>query len=382
MKDKQLLEIIACALKEKKYTKPINDEKITYIQARENGLLPLLFVGLDKELVSKEFYEKLEKKYFANIYLDNFQQALIIKIGEIFTENKFEHLFVKGTHLKSLYKESHLRPMGDIDVLIRRKNTHKARKIFKRAGFSLYAKSAQHDVYYFKNNMVEVHRAIYKKDGRKDASFLANTWDYVKQESGYKYRLDYTYEGIYLLYHLKKHMLYSGIGFRSILDISIFFNYYQAEIDKSFLETELNNNNFTKFFQTILYLNKQAFNLDSPFLDKEFKIETEDYEKMLDYINTSGIHGKGKDFNIMAPLLTKKNKFKTFLRLVFPTWPNMKEAYGWLRYLPFLLPVAYVLRGLKFLFLKTKYTFYKLIKIKQADQEIKDLDEVFKKMGL
>ena len=42
-------------------------------------------------------------------------------MNDSFNQNKFAHIFLKGTHLKEVYQESYFRPMGDIDVLIKKK---------------------------------------------------------------------------------------------------------------------------------------------------------------------------------------------------------------------------------------------------------------------
>lgn len=382
MTNKQLLEIIACALKEEKYQKQIINEKEVLIQADENALVPLLFAGVDKNCFSKENYEKLKKKFFASVYNDTIQKTVIDQVNDSFNENKIEHIFLKGTHLKDIYQESYYRPMGDIDVLIKRENSSGSRKIMKDNGFIEYSRTAEHDVYTFEKYFVEVHREIYQKENKKDKSSFLRPWDYSVFVSDYRYRLDYTFEGAYLLYHLKKHVLSSGIGLRSILDIPIFFNHYEKEINREKLNQLLIENKMETFFQTILYINKKAFNLDCPFLDQEFSFEEEEYLEILNYITQSGTHGKGQGFNFMAPRVAKRGKIKTVCRLVFPKWDYMKESFPWLKYLPFLLPIAYVIRGFKFLFLKTKYTFNKLMKVKDSNVEAQELDDVFTKMGL
>ncbi len=385
MTNKQFLEIIKCALKGEKYAKKAEDEKEILIQAETNGLIPLLYVGVDEGVFSSENYKKLKKHFFANVYNDDVQKRLIKKVNEAFNDNCIDHIFLKGTHLKEIYPESYYRPMGDIDVVIRKEKSEESRIIFKEAGFKNYSRTAEHDVYLYDDYFVEVHRYIYVKEGSKDNSPLLRVWDYALKMEHYQYKLDYAFEGLYLLYHLKKHVLSSGIGIRSVLDITIFFNYYEKEINKETLHELLKETNLEMFFQTMLYINKKALDLDSPFLDKDFKVEEEDYQQMLDYICLSGIHGKSGNINVMAPRVAKKGKFRTFLRLVFPTWAYMKENYPWLKYLPFLLPFAYLMRGFKFIFRKRKYTKAKLKELKTAgknDDDVENLEEVFKKMGL
>lgn len=378
----ELTKVISCALKGTTYKGKIENEREVLTMAQENGMLPLLLKGLEEGVLNENNYKRLQDRVLNYVHLDRIQHVVIDKVNETFNKNNIEHLFVKGTHIKNLYPETYLRPMGDCDVLIKKENSLKSRKIMKEAGFITTSRSGAHDVYEYQKNSVEVHRYIYQKENKKDNSILNNPWDNAVLVENSKYRLDYSFEAVYILYHLKKHVLSSGIGLRSILDITIFYNHYEKEIDLEFLNKELKKNNLDEFLQAILYVNKKFFDLDSPFLKEDYKLEEKDLENIIKYITSSGVHGKGQDFNVMAPRLVKRSKLRTFLSVVFPSWTNMKEAYSWLRYLPFLLPVAYVIRGFKFLFLKTKYSFGKVKKIRKADNEITELDDIFNKMGL
>lgn len=382
MTNKQLLEIIKKALKNEKYTKKAENEKEILIQADTNGLVPLLFKGVDKGVFSEKNYKNLKKRFFANVYSDNKQKEIIKLVNKIFNENKIEHIFLKGTHLKEIYPESYYRPMGDIDVLIPKDKIDFSREIFQKENFKTYSRTAEHDVYLYEGYFVEVHRDIYQKEDTKDNSPLLKPWSFKTEGLNYRKNLLYAFEGVYLLYHLKKHVLTSGIGIRSILDISVFFNYYGKQIDKTSLKELLGKTDLEAFFQTVLYINEKALGVNSTFLNSEFKLKDEDYNQILDYITTSGTHGKAGNINLMAPRVAKKGKFKTFFRLIFPKWDFMKENFPWLKYLPFLLPIAYIIRGLEYLFFKTKYTFKKLLNVSKSKQEAEDLDNIFKKMGI
>ena len=68
--------------------------------------------------------------------------------------------------------------MGDIDCLIRKEDNLKVQKLLKEHNFRLDSKSDVHDVYYFNNEMLEIHQKIYKETHRKDKSILIN-WSYT-----------------------------------------------------------------------------------------------------------------------------------------------------------------------------------------------------------
>lgn len=382
MTNEQLLEIIKKALKNEKYSQKAIKEEEILIQADTNGLLPLLFSGITKDVFTNKNYEKLKKRVFASVYNDNSQKMIIKRVNDIFNDNKIDHIFLKGTHLKEIYSESYFRSMGDIDVIIRKDKIDTSRVLFKEKGFKNYGRTAEHDVYLSGDYFVEVHRDIYARVNNKDKNSLLRPWDFAVKDEKHRYRLDYAFEGVYLVHHLRKHVLSSGIGLRSILDISVFFNHYEKEINKELLIELLEENKLNTFFQTILYINKKAFDVDSSFKNKSFNLDNKDYQEILNYISGSGTHGKAGNINLMAPRVAKKGKLKTFFRLFFPTWAYMKENYPWLKYLPFLLPVAYLIRGFQFLLFKTKYTFKKIKNVQKSNQEAEDLHQTFKKMGL
>lgn len=379
---KQVLDVIKCALKEQKYTENLKNEQTVYDFIRQSGLTALFFSAIDKKFASKTFYDKLQKNFFTNVFLDTKALESVKVIKKIFDEHKIDYLFIKGTHIKHLYKQTYFRPMGDIDCLIRKKDISKTRKILKQYSFKMLAKSEAHDVYSYNNQLIEIHQKIFVKSNKKDKSVLQRPWDYANHIEGFEYRLDHTIEAVHLLYHLKKHIVSSGIGLRSVLDIPLFLNHYEKEIDKKLFEQILKEMNIYQLTQIILTFCEKAFDLKTIFLNKDFVLSKEQYDIVVNYTFTSGVHGHGKEFNPMAPRVAKGNKLSTLFKMMFPTWENMKAKYTWLKYAPFLLPFAYIIRGFQFAFLKTKYSFSKFRKLKTADEQTQSLDEVFDVFGL
>ncbi len=266
--------------------------------------------------------------------------------------------------------------------MVDKKDIKKIGKLFRENGFKVSSKSEEHDVYSFKGNMVEIHRTISHSLNKKTEAFFKNPEAYLIPIKDYKYRLDYTYEGVYLLHHLSKHILSSGIGLRSLLDISIFFKHYEKEIDLNKLTDYLLSSGLDKFFEIVLYFNQVSFDITSPFLDKDFKLNEQAYTNLLNYLITSGIHGKGVDFNAMAPRTVHESKVKVLLRVLLPNWGNMKMMYPWLKYIPILLPIAYLLRWFKLVFLRTKNSFRKLSKLSKSKQDKEELKKLFNELGL
>lgn len=377
-----LLNLTKYGLKNETYPFSIDNEKEFLKLAYESGLIGIIFESVDSSKVSASFYQALQSLFYNFIGKDNAQLALIDKIDKLFNDHEIKHTFLKGAHLKQLYPKSYFRGMGDIDCLVDKKDIKKIGKLFKENGFKVSSKSEEHDVYSFKGNMVEIHRTISHSLNKKTEAFFKNPEAYLIPIKDYKYRLDYTYEGVYLLHHLSKHILSSGIGLRSLLDISIFFKHYEKEIDLNKLTDYLLSSGLDKFFEIVLYFNQVSFDITSPFLDKDFKLNEQAYTNLLNYLITSGIHGKGVDFNAMAPRTVHESKVKVLLRVLLPNWSNMKMMYPWLKYIPILLPIAYLLRWFKLVFLRTKNSFRKLSKLSKSKQDKEELKKLFNALGL
>lgn len=372
-----ILEYTRCALNNKKCTTKIKDEETFFQQAKESGLLAIIFEALDESIVPKRLYQAFYRIYLSFIQKDETQQALKEKLKNIFNEAQIDHLFMKGVHLKEMYPKSYLRGMGDIDCLIKEKDIPKSQKLLKTSGFTLDSKSDVHDVYFYHQDMVEIHQKIYHPTHRKDANILRKPWDYVIHLDNHTYRLTPEYECLHLVYHLSKHILSSGVGFRSLLDIQIFLNH--TPLDKPLLKTYLKEANLEAFFNVVVAFNKRAFGLDSPFNDQP--ISDIDYQNIKDYLLKSGIHGKGHHFNPMAPRVFKQSKFKVLLKVMFPSYGDMKNKYKAVRYVPILLPFFYPVRWFKLLFLNRQRSQEQLKKLKTADAdstEVKQAIDTFK----
>ncbi|MFA5720184.1 MAG: nucleotidyltransferase family protein [Acholeplasmataceae bacterium] len=372
-----ILEYTRCALAQTKSNKPIENEAAFFQQAKESGLFGFCFEAMDETIVSKRLYEQSKRIYFSFIQKDLSQQALKEKINHLFNEHHIDHVFLKGIHLKELYPKPYLRGMGDIDCLIKEKDILKTQKLLKEAGFKLDSKSDVHDVYYYHYEMLEIHQKIYKETHKADKHLLRYPWDYVYHVENYEYRLKKEYELLHLIHHLSKHILSSGVGFRSLLDIQIYLK--EMPLDKELLYTYLKEVGLFEFFKVIIAFNKKAFNLDTAY--NEADISEEDYALILSYLYKSGIHGKGGNFNPMASRLSKQSKFKIILKVLFPSYQDMKNKYKPIRYIPILLPFFYPVRWFTLLFLKRKQTKKQLNKLNQADtnlSEMKAVIETFK----
>lgn len=386
---KVLSQIATLGLKKQVYMEKIEDEKGFYFLALENGLIGAIYHALQKELMSETLHNRLTKDYFAYLASDVKYQQAIKKLNQILNENKIDHIFLKGSVLKNLYPESYMRAMGDIDLLVREQDVKKVHHVFKENDILLSQRSDAHDLFImYQEITVEIHPRIYKAFNPKYELLLNKPWDYAVQKELFEFQFKPEYDIIYLLYHLAKHLDSSGIGLRSVLDISIYVKAYEKKMDMTLLKKMLDDTGLNELFTHMLKINEIFFGYK---MKHEFYVSPllsdERYEEILNYIARSGIHGKGKDFNPFEARITSnhmKNRsfFLLLISLIFPRYKTMKGMYpvlekGWI-----LLPVAWIYRWFHLVFRKGKDTFKKVKQLKVKKTDLEKTKKIFKDLGL
>ena len=388
---KTLLDITTRSLAGEKAIQlpPLVDEKTFYTLTKENGLQALIHQALDKTTLAKPLQDALKKDTLAFITADTKQGHLTKELRGIFNDKQIPFIFLKGVHLKTLYPESHLRGMGDIDVLIHEKHIAPVRETLQKRGYELRHKSPQHDVYETTGLAIEIHPTLYKDFDDKFASLFQSPWDHAHQENENEHRFTPEFGLCYLAYHLAKHFDSSGVGLRSILDIGIFAQSYEDAIDRETLSELLAQGNLKAFMQTLLYLNKQYFGLTPlPGLIEDYTMDPDLFERLTTYITTAGIHGKGATHNpFIARTRNKQDKknsrLKVLLRTVFLPKKTMQVMHPALEKHGYLLPFFWFKRAFSLTFKKRKRSFYKLKQLKAANQEkSRKTEALFDQIGL
>jgi hypothetical protein len=184
-----------------------------------------------------------------------------------------------------------------------------------------------------------------------------------------------------LLIHLAKHFANAGSGIRSIVDIHLYNKRFNSEMDWSYIKDELEKIGLWKFGESIRELGRVWFD----------NVQSNDlYDEMTDYIMSSGISGSRKhavvysiNTGVKTRRLTRIAKQLFWLKLFFPPLMQMKMIYPFLAKTPFLLPIFWILRGIKCLLYKRHQTLHTMKTVRSVSRE--DLNRAWKlheKIGL
>lgn len=386
---RQVLDVVIAGLKDQSYTGKISDQHAFYVQTVENGFSGIVYKALNSAPIWDQLKKHFERDFFGYVTRDAKQLDSIETLDHMLNESMINHIFLKGSRLKAIYPESFMRAMGDIDVLIPSEKMNDVHHLFKKKQILLKSRSTAHDVFELPNHIiVEVHPSLYKDFNPKYESLMKSPWSHVNLVHESRYELKHEYELVYLLYHLAKHLDASGIGLRSVLDIGLYAKHYESSMNIKTLHEYVNQVDMKQFFQSMMVLCQVYFDLDlNRFIDQDFRLEDEVIDGITEYLRTSGIHGTGKKHNAFTTRFAssknkKKNRIGVILGIFFPDFESMCGIYPWLKKAPLLLPVTWLLRVIRLIFVKFKSSVRKVKSMTMKEDEIDQLSELFTKIGL
>ena len=211
-------------------------------------------------------------------------------ISDQLTQQQICHMPLKGVHLKALYPKPWMREMSDIDILIEKGSHEAVRDLMLQNGYEIryYGKNNE-DVYQKKKYfLIEMHRSLFNSDDFPDIQAYFERQEYGKSEHNpCLWQMSPTEAYIYLIAHLYMHYRASGTGLRSLLDIRLYLQRYQQEIDFSAVAHETAQFGAAEF-------EKRVRRLSGRFLTPDALSAEE--RKELDYYIFSGTYGNKRQY--------------------------------------------------------------------------------------
>lgn len=280
----------------------VTNEQITflkilsdYINDRENTytLSPKIFSYAKSQELEGIVYKqtkspKLQKRFYASIYHFENKKKYIKELNK--TLSDIPHFFVKGLELAKYYKYPPLRTMGDVDLLVKKEDIFQVRSLLKEQGFSLRPEIESVSVATKNSFVLEIHTSlIHSGIGDEKASeFFSSCWKYVKDN-----QLDKNYHFVFIVQHLKGHMISEGVGFRQFMDVALFSR--DTELDWDWIRTQLIQLNLWRFLNIVFAFVQRWFDLNT--LIEVEKIDDDFFEIATQKIFTGGVFGHDDQLN-------------------------------------------------------------------------------------
>ena len=298
-----------------------------------------------------EVFSLFERKFGASLYYYKNREEVWQHVLCAFYENKIPVLTIKGFEVANYYPVPSLRTMGDLDILVHLEDKEKAGDLLEQLGFKIKERNPYYDWQCkFKGLSFELHHKLLYQEAatRSTQAVLFNDyWNYVKDG-----KLDWSFHFLYLIAHLRKHLMLKGVGFRMFMDVAVVIQ-KESTLDWLWIEKKLNELDMLRFAKVCFALIDYWFGITAPIefsnLDRVFLERTT--EKIIEN-GVFGFQDKNNDINNTINQLNNNGKnllvsrVKLFWKMLFPSYHNMSNCshYQFIRERSWLLPIAWIYR--------------------------------------
>ena len=277
------------------------------------------------------------QRYGLSFKRDCIQDKELNEISGLFSENNIKHIFLKGSIVKKYYPQPFLRRSGDIDILVNSTDKQKADEIMKSLSYKCtISGNGVEDVYERGKSLVEIHTEL-TADNDISLDFCKTVWENSVCEDKSKYNMTPEYMYVYLMSHLRKHILTAGGGGIKLISDFYMLNkkiqFDKDALDKFTEEAKINN------------LRKYAEKLSLKWFDGK-DCSDENVLMLEEMILSSGAHGDYKNYIdiTLSKNREQKGKISNLIQLVFPPLKTMRVKYNVLEKKPYLLPLSWIWR--------------------------------------
>lgn len=309
--------------------------------ARRGHMIYLILGALLKLDIPEEYVNKFRGQVKQSMLRTLMQVCEAKNLQQKFEQAGIRNQVLKGTILKQLYPSPEMREMSDVDFMLYEDSFEMVEKLLVESGYGKIEEVKHHAVFSKKPYLIlEAHWALYDKNVDK------GQYQYYKDNfkavlvPGKQYTYDFSKEDfyVYMIAHMAKHFYENGCGIRNIADIYVYLKTQGDVLDKNYIAGELKRLGLTNF-------EMHMSNLAKIWLGGE--PTTEFYNQLFDYMIDCGIYGKGEN-GVWGQFVKDQEERGSSLRMwyYFPGIDYMKEHYPWLEKYSWLLPVAWIIRGI------------------------------------
>lgn len=287
------------------------------------------------------------KGAYAHYLFDYAQRKRVIEEFKK-TMAPFDFVFFKGAVLAELYPMPAFRSMGDVDVLIHQNDRDRVDTVLTTAGFQLkYREPHALGTWHYEKNgiLFEVHVQIVheKMEGDLCYPYFCDIWNHI--ENGY---IEPEAHLLFLLVHMKEHMMEKGIGFRQFLDVAVMEK--QKVINWKNIAEDAKKIGCSKLLENVLAFNMEWFGIPSPIvvmpLDNAF------FMAATEKIFADGVFGYNNEDNVAGSAAIAVQRYGWMGRILL-VWKGFFQPYRNMILIPemqflvgkkYLLPFAWVYR--------------------------------------
>ena len=324
--------------------------------------------------------QSLFQRYCRAMQQSERQMAQFGRICQAFDAAEVDYMPLKGCRMRALYRKPELRTMGDADILIRVSQYDRIKPIMEGLGFEEGGETDHELLWNAPGLHVELHKRLVPSYDEDYYAYYGDGWQFAKEKNGTCYAMTKEDQMIYLLTHFTKHFRGGGIGCRYVVDLWV-YRRANPDLDENYIVAELEKLWLKQFYHSILGL------IDCWFAGGE---ETDTIRVMTEYIFASGSWGK-METRLNARVLRESKQYRVgrngklvyLVRIMFPRVSAIRHEYKILQKAPWLLPVIWVIRPFRKIFVEGKKLSKKKEEYRAIDQEsMRQQQEFLNSVGL
>lgn len=343
---------------EKHTVLPMFFEVIHGTPALRNGAVPAFFYAR-QQVIRQVGTQAMKTSDFLDLY-------------RRFQQNGIRPLVVKGLTCRVLYPWPDHRPSGDEDVLIPPEHYEACHRIMLEHGMYTEAseeeKENSYEIPYHKKGgllYIELHKHLFPPQSEAYGHW-GNFFTDVHQRAQAVdvqgttiYSLNCTDNLFYLICHAFKHFLHSGFGIRQVCDIVMYANRYGNEIDWLQVWDNCRAIRAEKFAGALFEIGRKYLGFDlmkSQYPAYWLAMHVDEHAMLMDLLaggiygdsSMSRKHSSNMTLNAVAASNKGKKATASAWGSVFPAPKKLEGRYPYLKKHPYLVPVAWTDRILKY----------------------------------
>lgn len=379
LSEKLFLEALKASLTNEKVSWDFEIEQSTWIAmfslAEAHHALPLIFDAVwDCPAAGKlepQFLAAYKGRVIRTVTMQTMKTADFLDIYRKLSGAGVTPLVVKGIVCRSLYPKPDYRMSTDEDLYVGVEDFPKLHELFLSWGLEMEDKKQslqEYEISYIRPQsftFLEVHRFLFQPDlaayGEWNKYFQDARENTILVDAGGTgiLTLGYTDHLFFLICHAFKHFLHGGFGLRQVCDMILFANAYGQEIDWEKIVRQCQEISAEVFAASLFRIGKKYFAFDEKkacYPKAWRKFEVDETDLLLDLLD-SGIYGSAtmsrkhsSNITLEAVSAQKRGKKakRSVLKTVFPPVRYLESRYPYLRKTPYLLPIAWCDRILKY----------------------------------
>lgn len=349
--------------------------KRLFATAAAHRVLPMIYEAVIRspsaQMADPQLFMTVKKKSMQLVMLQTVKTSALLKLLPELVDAGVTPLVVKGILCRELYPNPDQRISGDEDVLIPEKQFALCHEKLLAWGMELVDPdqdlSAYEIPYRHRGSSlhIELHKQLFPPEsdvyGEWNCFFGdAHERTIVQNIQGISVpTMDHTDHLFYLICHCFKHFLHSGFGIRQVCDICLYANTYGTGIDWMRILKQCKNIRADIFAAALFRIGQKylTFQPEKACYPKQWRDIAVDEAAMLEDLLDSGVFGgstmsRKHSSNITLRTVAARKQGKKggngILQTVFPSARELSGRYPYLTDRPYLLPMAWADRILKY----------------------------------